>query len=327
MKRASLWFIACLWMLIAAINFAPGARADEPELQFLSIGTGAASGVYYPTGRLICELFNHVHRPQGLYCSVEATPGSVYNLEGISSGELSFALVQGDVQYAAMNGLGQWQGRPALRLRSVLSFYPEVLTILARRDAGIASIGDLVGKRVNIGNPGSGTRASWDEFAQVLDIKLTDMAKVSELRPDAAAEQLCGGALDASVLVIGHPSKSIVEQLATCDLVMVSASAAEIDKLLAALPYFVRTAIAGKSYGIDHDIQAAGVRATLVTSADVPDAAVYAMTRTILDNLDAMQARLPNLAGLRPAAMATESLTAPLHPGALRALQEAGLAP
>lgn len=313
------------WLLVAA--FFSGvltAAAAATDLNFLSFGTGQTSGVYYPTGRFICDAFNRSYRKEAQYCSAEATPGSVYNLEALRNGEIEFALVQADVQFAAVKGLARWADRPMTNLRSVLSLHPEVLTIIARRDSGIEGIGDLKGKRVNIGNPGSGTRATWDEVASGLGIGASDLALTSELKPDAAAELLCANKLDASVVVVGHPNKVVADELATCDLKLVPATGPAVSKLIAEMPYIVYATISGADYGKIDDVASFGIRATLVTTAEMSDETVYRMAKTVLTNLDGLKTLEPVMADLKPSVMAKESLTAPLHPGAAKAIKEFG---
>src|SRR5262245_29163733 len=153
-------------------------ETTEAKVFFLSLATGPTSGVYYPTGRAICDAVNE--EKVGLYCSTEATPGSVYNVQAIATGEVEFAVVQSDVQYAGTTGDGHWEGRPVKNLRSVMSLYPEMITIVSRADAGINSVEDLKGKRVNIGPRGSGTQATWDDLERALGMARSDLALATE---------------------------------------------------------------------------------------------------------------------------------------------------
>ncbi|HKM70700.1 MAG TPA: TAXI family TRAP transporter solute-binding subunit [Stellaceae bacterium] len=122
---------------VAASSPAP-ARADDPV--FASIGTGELNGIYYPVGKAICQIVNQDLRTYGVRCSPEATPGSVYNIGALQSGELEFAIVQSDVQFAAYKGEGAWTGRPFPALRSVVSLYPELVTVMARADSHIQDL-------------------------------------------------------------------------------------------------------------------------------------------------------------------------------------------
>jgi TRAP transporter TAXI family solute receptor len=309
-------------LAVLATLAGPGlARAGQ---QFLSFGTGPLSGLYYPTGEAICALVNGSKADRPLRCSVEATPGSVYNIETLATGEEEFALVQPDVQFFAVKGEGRWQGKPVSTLRSVMSLYPELVTLIARPDAGIASVADLKGKRINIGAPGSGTRATWDVLKAALGITEDDLAEAAELKPDAAAERLCANTLDASLMIVGHPSRMVDAELRACRLTLVPVDGPAIDALVAARPYYVKGVIPAADYGLPADTPSFGGRTTLVTTSNVPDEVVYEFTRTIMKDLAKLK-KLPILAGLDPQTMVTQSLTAPLHPGAERAYRELGL--
>jgi len=308
-------------LAIAASCLPAAALAAQP---FVSLGTGPVSGLYYPTGQAICDVVNKGGSAAPLRCSIEATPGSVYNIEAVRSGEEEFALVQSDVQYFATTGEGRWKDQPVGKLRAVMSLYPELLTLIARPDARIAGVQDLAGKRVNIGAPGSGTRATWEVLKTALGIADTDLAEASEQKPEAAAERLCANELDASLLIVGHPSKLVDSEIRACGLTLVPIAGAKVEALLAAKPYYAKGVIKGADYGLAADTPSFGGLTTLVTSADVPDDEVYALTMAIMQNLDKLRHQ-PALAGLDPQKMATQSLTAPLHPGAERAFRELGL--
>src|SRR5215469_11267714 len=157
--RARLVSISMMVAAVAAGSLAGPTPVYSATEIFVSIGTGEIGGVYYPVAKAICEvIFRELHA-QGIWCSAETTPGSVYNIERVQSGELEFGIVQSDVQFAAYKGSGRWKGRPVSGLRSVLSLYPELVTIVARRDANIRTLNDLAGKRVNAGVQGTGTRS------------------------------------------------------------------------------------------------------------------------------------------------------------------------
>lgn len=312
---------AAVTATVAAIAWSAAAFAGP---QFISLGTGPVSGLYYPTGQAICELVNAAGRKGPLRCSVGATPGSVYNAEAVASGEEDFALVQSDVHYFAVKGEGRWQERPLGKIRSVMSLYPELLAVIARPDAGMTSAAELRGKRLNIGAPGSGTRATWEVLKGALGITEADLAEAAELKPEAAAERLCANKLDASLMIVGHPSSLIEAQLKSCGLTIVPVAGKGVDELVASKPYYVAGAILASHYGLASDTPTFGGQTTLIASSDVSEAAVYELTMAIIRNLDKLK-RQPVLTGLDPAWMATQSLTAPLHPGAERAFRELGL--
>jgi TRAP transporter TAXI family solute receptor len=173
---------------------------------FVSIGTGETNGLYYPVAQAICRTAGPDLRAQRIRCSPETTPGSVYNVGKVQSGELDFAIVQSDAEFAASRGLGAWRGRPVSDLRSVLSLYPELVTLVALAQADIHALSDLAGKRVNVGSLGTGTRATWDAIAAALGQREASQVKLWDLKADETTSALCSGAIDANLLIVGHPS-------------------------------------------------------------------------------------------------------------------------
>lgn len=313
-------------LALCTILLAPGsAAADDSQLKLVTLGSGGTTGIYYPVGRALCSVINKSRREHGVRCSEEATPGSVYNLERLAEGELDFALAQSDVQFAAYRGVSGWARKPFFALRSVLSLHPEVVTLLVRRDGPIGGITDLWGKRVNIGNPGSGTRASWDDLAAALEWTRDDLAEAAELRPDAAGYALCNGKLDANLLMYGHPSALVAAELARCEQRIVPVTGPAVDRLVAESPYYSKVIIMAGTYGIAADVQSFGGKATLVTTASQPEEVVYVMTKQILANVAELRTMHPALASLVPSEMVRDALTAPIHPGAERAFREMGL--
>jgi TRAP transporter TAXI family solute receptor len=300
------------------------ARADT----FITIGTGGVTGVYYPTGGAICRLVNKGRKEHGVRCSVESTAGSIYNVNTIRAGELDMGVVQSDVQYNALNGEGEEfeaQG-PFEDLRAVFSVHPEPFTVVARADAGITTFDDLKGKRVNIGNPGSGQRSTMEVLMAAKGWTMDDFALASELKSAEQAQALCDNKVDAMVFTVGHPSGSIQEATTTCDTVLVPVSGAEVDALVSENPYYSKAVIPGGMYrGTDGDTDTFGVRATFVTSAAVPDEVVYEVVKAVYENFDDFTKLHPAFANLNKEEMMSASLSAPLHPGAEKYYQEAGM--
>jgi TRAP transporter TAXI family solute receptor len=307
--------------LAAALAWTPPLRAHET---FVSIGTGETDGLYYPVMEAICRTAGPDLRAQGILCSPEATPGSVYNVAGVQSGELELAMVQSDVLFEASRGLGAWKGKPVAELRSVLSLYPELVTLVARVEAGIGGLPDLAGKRVNVGSQGTGTRATWDIIAKALGPAEAGRVKLRSLGGDETTVALCSGAIDADALMVGHPSPLVTAQLSQCPSVIVPVTGPVVAALVDAHPFYVRGTIPAGLYGSNGDIPSFGGRATLVTSATADARIVAALTRAIVAHVPELRGAHPALAGLEEKEM-TRGLTAPLHPGAAEALKELGL--
>ena len=146
--------------ILAGIAVVPAATARAGDEIFASVGTGELNGIYYPVGKAICQIVNRDLSTHGVRCSPETTPGSVYNVRAIQSGELEFGIVQSDVNFDAYKGQGAWVGRPFGDMRSVLSLYPELVIVMARAESHIDELAALKGRRVNVGSRGTGTRAT-----------------------------------------------------------------------------------------------------------------------------------------------------------------------
>ena len=190
------------------------ASAQTKTETFVSIGSGEMTAVYFRVANAICKVIANEVRAQGFHCSAEMTPGSAYNVENVVSGELEFAIVQGDVVFSAYKGIGQWDGRPVTELRSVLSLHPELVTIVGRANANIRLLADLAGKRVSVGGLETGPRITWDLISADLD--LATPVQLTQLTQGQTTSALCNGAVDANFFVVGHPSKLVFNWLAAC---------------------------------------------------------------------------------------------------------------
>ena len=309
--------------LAVAAVIAPAAQAQE---EFITIGTGGVTGVYYPTGGAICRLVNKMRKDTGIRCSVESTGGSIYNINTIRAGELEFGVAQSDWQYHAYNGTSKFKDAgPFKELRAVFSIHPEPFTVVARADAGIKTFEDLKGKRVNIGNPGSGQRGTMEVLMDALGWTTADFALATELKASEQSAALCDNQIDAMVYTVGHPSGSIQEATTACDSVLVEVSGPAVDKLIAENPFYRAATIPGGMYrGNPDDVKTFGVGATLVTSANVSEKAVYTVVKAVFDNFEDFKKLHPAFANLKPEEMIKDGLSAPLHPGAAKYYKERG---
>ena len=304
-----------------AATFA-GAAAQQ---KFISIGTGGVTGVYYPTGGAICRLVNKGRKEHGIRCSAESTGGSIYNINTIKAGELEFGVAQSDWQYHAYNGTSKFEESGKFeKLRAVFSVHPEPVTIIAHDDSGVMNITDLKGKRLNIGNPGSGTRGTWEVLEGALGWQRSDLKLAAEMKSSETGAAVCDGKIDAYFWLVGHPSALTQESLASCAAHLVNATGPEIDKLVADNPYYRKATIPAGMYNNKEDIQTFGVGATFVTSADVPADVVYVVVKAVFENFDQFKKLHPAFANLKPEEMVKDSLSAPVHDGAAKYYKEKG---
>ncbi len=293
---------------------------------FISIGTGGVTGVYYPAGGAICRLVNKNRKEHKIRCSVESTGGSVYNINTIRAGELDFGVAQSDWQYHAYNGTSQFKDAgPFKELRAVFSLHPEPFTVVARADSKIENFGDLTGKRVNIGNPGSGQRGTMEVVMNALGWTNGDFKLSSELKAAEQSQALCDNKIDAMVYVVGHPNGSIQEATTSCASVLVNVRGPAIDKLVNDNPYYRSATIPGGMYGgTPKDVTTFGVGATFVSSTKVADKIVYELVKAVFENFDDFKKLHPAFQVLKEKEMIKDGLSAPLHPGAVKYYKEKG---
>ncbi|WP_193074267.1 TAXI family TRAP transporter solute-binding subunit [Pseudomonas sp. FME51] len=318
---------ALSYIFSAALGYAAVAATPAVAQQnFITIGTGGQTGVYYVVGQSMCRLVNRNSNDHGIRCNAPSSGGSVANVNAIRGGEMDMGVVQSDIQYKAYEGIENFADAGEFKeMRAVFALHGEPLTIVARRDADIEHVKDLKGKRFNIGNPGSGQRDTMDVVMDALGWTIKDFALASQLSASEQAAALGDNNIDAMVYVAGHPNGSIQEATTTVDSVIVAVNGEEIDGIIAAQPYYAKAIIPGGMYrGNDEDIETFGVRATMVTSTKVPDETVYQTVKAVFDNFDRFKRLHPAFATLDEQEMIKEGLSIPLHDGAVRYYKERG---
>ena len=315
-------------LLVAGVSLAAWTLPSTAwGAEFITIGTGGVTGVYYPTGGAICRLVNKGRKEHGIRCTVESTGGSIYNLNTIRAGELDMGVVQSDWQYHAYNGTSRFKDKGAFtELRAVFSVHPEPFTVVARKDAGVKHFKDLKGKRVNVGNPGSGQRGTMEVVMKAMGWTMSDFSLASELKSAEQSAALCDNKIDAMVFTVGHPSGSIKEATTSCDSVIVEVSGKAINKLVKENDYYRHAVIPGGMYrGTDRDVKTFGVGATFVSSTRTPTNTVYWVVKAVFENFDDFKKLHPAFANLSKKEMSRDGLSAPIHDGAMKYYKEARL--
>ena len=321
MRKTILSSIIAAGMAVTGMS----AMTAHAQQQFISIGTGGITGVYYPTGGAICRLVNKNRKEHGIRCSAESTGGSIYNINTIRAGELEFGVAQSDWQYHSYHGTSKFEDKgPFENLRAVFSVHPEPVTVIASDTSGINTLTDAKGKRLNIGNPGSGQRATWEVIEEAFGWERSDLRLAAEMKSAETGQAVCDGKIDAYFWLVGHPSALTQESLVTCDAHLVHVEGPAIDKLVADNPYYRTASIPAGMYNNESDIKTFGVGATFVSSADVPDEVVYVVVKAVFENFDDFKKLHPAFANLNEAEMISDSLSAPLHPGAIKYYMERG---
>ena len=312
-------------LIAAGFALAVGTSGAVAQERFITIGTGGQTGVYYVVGQSICKLVN---RGTDLKCTAPSTGGSVANINAIQAGDQDMGVAQSDMQYKALNGEEPWAGAPFDKERAVFSVHPEPVTVVARADSGIESFEDLKGKRVNVGNPGSGQRETMQVLMDAKGWTMGDFSLASELKSAEQAAALCDNKVDAIVFTVGHPAGTIQEATTSCESKLIPVTGPEVDKLVEENAYYSKATIPGGMYtGTPDPVDTFGVRATFVTSADVPEDVVYDVVKSVFDNFDRFKGLHPAFAELTPEEMVSQGLSAPLHPGAEKYYREQGWLP
>ncbi len=293
--------------------------------EFVTIGTGGVTGTYYPTGGAICRLVNKYKKETKIRCSVESTDGSVYNINKIETGELDFGIAQSDLVYQASKGTGKFKGNTIKKLKSVMAIYPELLTLVTRKDSSINSIADMKNKRINLGNPGSGNEATTLTLLSVSTIKKDELKFAGTLKASEMPDALRDNKIDGYFYMVGHPTANIKDATDSVDAKIIALEGSNIDYLIRKYPYFTKADIPARLYkGNPNSIPTFGVKAVLVTSDDVSEKAVYTTVKAILENFDKFKKLHPAYSNISKKSL-LNGLSAPLHKGARKYFKEAGL--
>ena len=324
--KRTFFSLLVLLTLVGGISLLTAQQGAATDRSFTVIGTGGVTGVYFPAGGALCRVINAERHRHGARCSIEASPGSVHNVRAVASGEFDFGIVQSDVLQRAYSGEGAFSGDPVSDIRALFSLHYEAFTVVAREGSGITTLEDLRGKRVNVGNPGSGQRSIIEAMRAAAGWPVDVFALEMELTSRGQSRALCDDQVDAIVFMAGHPNASIREALLGCESYLVAVEGPSVDALLSQSEYLDYTVIQGDLYGArGQEVSSFGGLATVVVSAEMPGDLTYQIVRSVMENLESLGGQHDALVGLNPERMATRGLTAPLHPGALRYFKETGL--
>lgn len=334
MMSALNYFKLCLisftTLTLSLFSFSnPALAQNNVQDKFITIGTGIVTGVYYPTGGSICRLVNRGRPAHGIRCSVESTNGSEYNLNALrsdASDRLDVAVVQSDWQYHAYKGTDIFQEKgPFKELRSLFSLHSEAFTLVVRADSGINTLDDLVGKRVNVGNKGSGSRPTMDVLMAVKKWNKNTFSEISELKGTEQPQALCNNKIDAMIYSSGHPNGAVQEASTSCDVKIIPIVDKVIDDLIKENPFYEYTYIPGGMYAKNpNDIKTFGVKATLVTTTRLDNEVAYQLVKSVFDNFEDFRTLHPVFENLKPKNLALDGNTAPLHEGAKKYFVERG---
>jgi len=294
------------------------------QKKYMTIGTGAITGLYYLTGGAIALIVNDKNNENNFRLSVVSTSGSVYNIDSVASGELELAIVQSDSLYQAYNGLSKWINKKQTKLRAIFSIYPEIVTLIASESSNITSIESLKNKRVNIGNPNSGQRKNAIHALESVNINIEKDIKFIELDDYKIPEMIQSNQLDAAFFTAGHPIdmfNTICSGKTQVRFIPIS----DVNPLIQKYPYYVSANIPAYLYPPfkeNNNIASFGVKSILIGSEDIDENIIFLITKQIFKKLDRFKKFHPVYSTLNAKYM-TQGLTAPIHPGALKYYNEA----
>ncbi len=202
-----------------------------------TIGSGSENAMYYPVASALCEVFNKYNKNQNVVCEAKLSSGAEYNLDAVENGEFDMGIAQANLQYDAYIGAKKFTGEPHKNLRTLFNIHNEYLTIIAKKDANIENFSDLRGKKVNIGNTGSGSRILFLQMIKKLGWSLDDFKEVYEESGSNIHKVLCvPEKADAAVYIVGHPNKSFGSMLEDCNTELVNLSETEIKTFISLSP-------------------------------------------------------------------------------------------
>lgn len=331
LNKATISTLAFVFAAVALILTVAEADA-QGKRRFIAIGTGGPTGVYFVTGNAICQM---VHkgaaegrksgRKHGIRCSAPSTGGSNYNIGQIKAGELDFGVAQSDWQYHAYNGSNRYKGKGFKKLRAVFSVHPEPFQIIVGKNSNIKAWNDLKGKRVNIGNPGSGQRGTMEVLMKAHGINKSAFKVATELTSTEQSKALCDGKIDAYGYTVGVPNAGVAIATDGCGAKIINLNSGVEKKLVGQNPFYAFARIPKGTYKTsDTDVMTFGVKATFVTSADTPGGVVYEVVRSVMENIADFRKLHPAFRTLDPKQMIKDGLSAPLHSGAIKYYKEKG---
>ncbi len=294
---------------------------SESKKDFI-IATGGVSGTYYPFGGAIANIWNT--KIENMNVTAQATGASAENLRLISKGEAEFATVQNDVMDYAYNGTDMFAGEKVGNIMTIGTLYPEVVQIAVSKDSGIKSVADFKGKRISVGDAGSGVEFNAKQIMQGYGLTFDDIKK-SNLSFKESAEAIQNGTLDGCFITAGVPNAALQELAFTAGLLLVPVDGAAADKICDTYGYYTKTVIPAGTYkGTDVDTAALAIKATLAVSAKLDEETVYQMTKVLFENLDELGTA--HAKGKEVSAQsAVTGVSVPFHPGALKYFKEIGV--
>ena len=284
--------------------------------------TGGTSGTYYPLGASIATIVNNENKDLGFNITVNSTGASKENISLVSKGEAEYAIVQNDVANYAYTGTELFDEKVG-GFSTVASIYPEVVQVVAAADSGINSISDLKGKKVSIGDAGSGVEANAIQILNAYGLTVDDI-QVNRLSFKESGNSFKDGVIDAFFVTAGVPNTAITELAVTRKLKLINIDGAEADKLINQYPFYSSIIVPKDVYNTEEDTTTVAVRAIIICREDMSEDEVYAFVKALYENLDTLATSHAKGKEFKTEE-ANRGVTVPMHPGAVKYFTEVGL--
>ena len=284
--------VVLLVLSMAAFLCTYNASTVLAAKKFVSIASGWVVGVYYPLAGAISNIA-HKNLPD-IKITVESSGASVANAKLIAAGDADMAILQNDISFYALQGVKPMFDKPVANIRGITSLYQEHCQIQARKDAKIAAVTDLKGKRVCVGPLGSGTEQNAMQILEAYGMKFDDFTKVERLTATESSDYLKDGRIDAAFYSVGVGAAGLVDTAMTVDCVIVPVDGGQRDALMKKYPFFTKAVVPKGAYkGVDADIPTVAVMAILVARAEMEEAMAYQITKPYSTTSPTSSARMP----------------------------------
>ncbi len=263
-----------------------GTSTELPNQTTLNLGgeytmaTAGLSGTFYPYGGALCQIIN---RELGTNISATATSGGKENIALLANEEVDFALLDADMMSYALTGTEAYEGKKIDTFSSIASLFPQVFQIVVAEDSEINSIADLKGKRVSVGDAGSGTSVNAQQVLEAYGITFEDI-NVNYISFKESASAFQDNSLDAFIGVAGIPTSAVTETSLTRDVRLLSIDDEHMDILLKKYAFFAPYIIKKDVYGLTDDTETIAVNATLAALNTVSEEVVYNYTKAMFEN-------------------------------------------
>lgn len=313
-------------LIVVMLSIVAGVRAEQEKIK---IGAGNTVGIYYGTSSAVAKLFNYKRAEYDQWIVTEASDGSIENINNVLSKKVDFGLAQANILAKARKGMGPWEGTPETQLMEVLKLYIEDVTIVAAEDAGIKTMADLKGKRINIGAPGSSDQLYARNMLKMADINPEDVT-ILETHTSRSSDLLADKKIDAYFFTVGHPAFSVREASAGKRKIRL----VPLDPFIIDFGVKFDSTLKASKIPIDYypeigntaAVPTLGVPVILFTQQGMNEETVYRMVKEVMENLDLFRRQHPALRNLSAEGMEKETVL-PMHPGAKRYFREIGLLP